>query len=135
MTVPERRIKGLGEIALRVTNLDTMQKFYGDVIGLELMKRFEHSAFFRIAIGYRGHTQILALFVRSTQPSGRSTLDHLAFEIDLADLYAEKKRFEQLGLHVAMAEHEWVRWRSLYVTDPEGNRVEMVCYDDHMERS
>jgi catechol-2,3-dioxygenase len=23
-----------------------------------------------------------------------------------------------------------VHWRSLYVADPEGNQVELVCYDD-----
>ena len=30
-------VRGLGEIALRVNNLDTMQKFYEEVIGLPLM--------------------------------------------------------------------------------------------------
>jgi hypothetical protein len=30
---------------------------------------------------------------------------------------------------VTAAEHAWVRWRSLYVDDPEGNTVEWVCYD------
>jgi catechol-2,3-dioxygenase len=29
-----------------------------------------------------------------------------------------------------VAEHPWVRWRSLYVHDPEGNLVELVCYDE-----
>jgi len=37
---------------------------------------------------------------------------------------------EQHGLQVDSAEHAWVHWRSLYVNDPEGNRVEFVCYDD-----
>jgi RNA polymerase sigma-70 factor, ECF subfamily len=36
---------------------------------------------------------------------------------------------EELGLEVETAEHPWVHWRSLYVTDPEGNQVELVCYD------
>ena len=36
---------------------------------------------------------------------------------------------EALGLQVETAEDTWVRWRSLYVTDPEGNQVELVCYD------
>jgi catechol 2,3-dioxygenase len=34
-----------------------------------------------------------------------------------------------LGLQVETAEHAWVHWRSLYVSDPEGNQVELVCYD------
>ncbi len=40
-------IKGLGEIALRVDDLETMQKFYEEVIGLKLMKRFPQSVFLK----------------------------------------------------------------------------------------
>ena len=128
-------IRGLGEIALRVNNLDAMQKFYEDVIGLPLMKRFPTCAFFKIADGYAGHTQVLALFDRSGDPDYRgpdaasSTIDHIAFEVALADFAGEKKRLEALGLHVETAEHAWVHWRSLYVADPEGNQVELVCFD------
>ena len=128
-------VHGLGEIALRVENLDAMQKFYADVIGLPLVTRFQNSAFFKIAEGYGGHTQVLALFDRSESPGYRrtdaatSTIDHIAFEISHADFEGEKKRLEGLGLRVETAEHAWVHWRSLYVADPEGNQVELVCYD------
>ena len=129
-------VRGLGEIALRVNNLDAMQEFYAKVIGLRLMTRFPNCAFFEIAGGYGGHTQVLALFDRSQSPgyrgidSATSTIDHIAFEIPLADFAEERKRLEALGLRVETTEHPWVHWRSLYVTDPEGNQVELVCYDD-----
>ncbi len=132
----QRAVKGLGEIALRVTDLEAMQRFYEEVIGLELMRRFPNATFFKIAVGYDGHTQILALFDRSQQADYRglapekSTVDHFAFAIQLADFDSEKKRLEQLGLEVKTAEHAWVHWRSLYVNDPEGNTVELVCYDE-----
>jgi catechol-2,3-dioxygenase len=128
-------VRGLGEIALRVNNLDAMQKFYEEAIGLPLMARDSSCAFFKIADGYGGHTQVLALFDRSEKPGYRgtdaatSTIDHIAFEIALADFASEKKRLETLGLRVETAEHAWVHWRSLYVTDPEGNLVELVCFD------
>jgi catechol-2,3-dioxygenase len=69
---------GLGEIALRVNNLDTMQEFYEEVIGLPLMTRVPNCAFFKIADGYGGHSQVLALFDRA-QTSGvsRNRRDHL----------------------------------------------------------
>jgi catechol 2,3-dioxygenase len=130
-----RPIKGLGEIALRVNDLDAMQRFYQDVIQLELMKRSENAVFFRIAEGYGGHTQVLVLFDRSQQPGyaglnpTTTTVDHIAFEIDLADFESQKQRLEQLGVAVCTAQHAWVHWRSLYVTDPEGHTVELVCYD------
>jgi catechol 2,3-dioxygenase len=131
----ERRIKGLGEIALRVNDLDAMQRFYEQVIGLELLRRFENAVFFKLAAGFGGHTQVLALFDRSAHPGysgldpARTTVDHIAFEIERADFDAELRRLQDLGLTVETAEHAWVHWRSLYVDDPEGNTVELVCYD------
>jgi catechol-2,3-dioxygenase len=128
-------VRGLGEIAFRVNNLDAMQQFYEHVIGLPLMTRFPSVAFFKIADGYGGHTQVLALFDRSESPGYRGTdaatssIDHIAFEIPLADFADERKRLEALGLQVETAEHTWVHWRSLYVRDPEGNQVELVAYD------
>jgi catechol 2,3-dioxygenase len=136
MVSRERPIKALGKIALRVRNLDVMQRFYEEVVGLELMRRFGNAAFFKIAEGYGGHTQVLALFDRSSQPGYRgldpdtSTVDHIAFEIDLADWQSERQRLERLGLAVTTADHAWVHWRSIYVHDPEGNLVEWVCYDE-----
>lgn len=121
---------------MRVENLESMQEFYEKVIGLELMKRFDDSAFFRIADGVEGHTQILALFDRSKNEgyerpdAKKSTIDHIAFGISKADYESEKKRLEDLGLEVRTAEHKWTHWRSLYVSDPEGNNVELVCYDE-----
>jgi catechol-2,3-dioxygenase len=113
-----------------------MQRFYEEIVGLELMRRTDNAIFFKIAEGYGGHTQVLALFDRSSSPgyrglnSSTSTVDHFAFEIRLADYESEKARLESLGLSVTTAEHAWVHWRSLYVTDPEGNEVEWVCYDE-----
>ena len=123
-------VRALGEIALRVADLDAMQAFYQEVIGLELMRRFPESAFFKIAEGYAGHTQILALFDRSRQAgysgveAAKSTVDHLAFTIALADFESERRRLEALGQSVTTTTHGWVKWRSLYVRDPEGNTVE-----------
>lgn len=129
-------VRGLGEIALRVNNLDAMQRFYEEIIRLPLMTRVPNCAFFKIADGYGGHTQVLALFDRSNSPgysapdAPTSTIDHIAFEIPLADFESELNRLRALGLEVETAEHAWVHWRSLYLTDPEGNQVELVCYDE-----
>lgn len=131
----EGKIKALGEVALRVNDLERMQEFYEKVMGLELLRRFPKMAFFKIAEGYAGHTQILALFDRKDEAgytgvsAAQTTVDHIAFNIELGDYEAEKRRLEGLGLKVRTAEHEWVHWRSMYVFDPEGNQVELVCYD------
>ena len=130
-----RVIKALGEIALRVQDLEEMQKFYAEVVGLEFLQRFPQAAFFRIAEGFGGHTQILALFDRSANGDyqgiqiEKSTIDHIAFTIALEDFESEKQRLENLGCSVWTTTHAWVHWRSLYFNDPEGNLVEFVCYD------
>jgi catechol 2,3-dioxygenase-like lactoylglutathione lyase family enzyme len=123
-------VRALGEVALRVNDLDRSQAFYANVIGLELMRRFEHAVFFRISDGYAGHTTVLALFKRETSvEQARSTVDHLAFTIALEDYEPEKARLEATGLHVTTTTHGWVSWRSIYVEDPDGNTVELVCFD------
>lgn len=136
-----RPIKALGEVVLRVRNLDTMQEFYEKVVGLELLERYENAmAFFRIAPDHEGHIPTLALFDqfgeadhRSRHYTGldpeKSPLHHIAFTISASDYEAEKERLRNLGLDVETGEHTWVHYRSLYITDPEGNVVEFVCYD------
>lgn len=134
------KIKSLGEIALRVSNLDAMVEFYESVVQLPLLRRSDKFAFFRIAEGHEGHTQVLALFDRrgndgyiAPAPS-TTTVDHLAFNISLSDFGSEKERLERLGISVTVADHGWVQWRSLYLVDPEGNTVEFVCFDEAIKK-
>jgi catechol-2,3-dioxygenase len=100
------------------------------VLGFEVLGEFPRAAFLKIAEGYGNHTQVLGLFDRSI-PVGveHTTVDHIAFTIALHDYDSEKKRLEALGLNVKVKKHEWVKWRSLYFHDPEGNQVELVCHD------
>ncbi len=123
-------VRSLGEIALRVNNLQQMLRFYQDVLGLEVLGGFSNAALLKVADGYGGHTQVLGLFDRSV-PVGaeHTTVDHIAFTIALEDYESERGRLEALGLNVEVNEHEWVKWRSLYFHDPEGNEIELVCFD------
>ena len=63
----QRVITGLGEVGLRVADLEQMIAFYESVVGLELWQRFEGGAFFRIAEGFEGHTRVLGLFDRQAR--------------------------------------------------------------------
>lgn len=135
-----RRVKGLGEVSISVRDLDAMQKFYEEVIGLEVLRREESFVFFKVAEGYGGHTQNLALF-DSTERSflenkspgidpEATTLHHIALNVALEDFESERMRLEGLGLKVNATTHEWLHVRSLYFADPEGNTLEFVCYDE-----
>jgi catechol-2,3-dioxygenase len=126
-------IKSLGEVALRVNDLQRMKCFYQEVLGLDMLGEFEKAALLKIADGYGGHTQVLGLFDRSVPVDpGRTTVDHIAFTIALRDYDSERRRLESLGLQVEVEHHDWVKWRSLYFLDPEGNQIELVCYDESL---
>ncbi len=139
MNDSDRHIKGLGEVSIRVKDLDAMHEFYEEVVGLEVLRREESFVFFKIAEGYGGHTQNLALFDASNtiflEPkslqlsSDQSTLHHIALNIALEDFESEKKRLEGLGVKVNATLHEWLHVRSMYFSDPEGNLLEFVAYD------
>jgi len=140
MNTSNRRSKGLGEVSIRVKDLDAMLKFYEEVVGLEVLRRDESFVFFKIAEGYGGHSQNLALFdatnrmfleSKSLELSlEQTTLHHIALNISLEDYETEKRRLEGLGLKVQATEHAWLHVRSLYFADPEGNLLEFVCYDE-----
>lgn len=138
MNKSDRRVKGIGEVSLRVKDLDTMVRFYADVIGLEVLRREEDYVFFRVAEGYGGHSQNLALFdatvpIRTKSPQispEETTLHHIALNVALEDFESEKTRLEGLGIDVDATVHEWLHVRSMYFSDPEGNVLEFVAYDE-----
>ena len=113
-------------------------------------RREESFVFFKVAEGYGGHTQNLALFDASNHTffetksqqlsSDQATLHHIALNISLEDFESEKMRLEGLGLKVDATTHEWFHvWRhgATVLPHPErcpepvegGNLLEFACYD------
>ena len=128
MNKSDHRVKGLGEVSIHVRDLDAMCKFYEEVVGLEVLptggcaRRDESFVFFKVAEGYGGHTQNLALFEASNTMfldnkvvqlnSQETTLHHIALNVALEDFESEKTRLEGLGLKVTATVHEWLHvWR------------------------
>ena len=81
-----------------------MHRFYEEVLGLEVLRRDESFAFFKIADGHGGHTQNLALFDATNRmfletksehlSPDQTTLHHIALNILLSDCESEKRRLE-----------------------------------------
>lgn len=132
---------GVGEVVVRVADLDRSIGFYRDVLGLELIRVLHGAiAFMRVADGVQGHTQIIGLFCRDW-PASRagkawdgcqpalSTLHHFAIEISVADYERVLNYLTEQELVPNTAIHAWIGWRSIYISNPDDNTVEFVCYD------
>ncbi len=132
---------GVGEVVVRVADLRRSIAFYRDVLGFRLIRVLHDAiAFMRVADGVEGHTQIIGLFSRDW-PSNRegktwdgsdprlSTLHHFAIEISLGAHDRVLDYLTRRELNPNTQIHPWIGWRSIYVSDPDENTVEFVCYD------
>ncbi len=137
------KIKSLGEIILRVNDIKLMTDFYQNSLGLELIKDVDNYKFFKIAEGYGGHYQVLALFAK-TNPnafdevlgsidSNNSSLHHYALEIDKNDYNYIIKQLKNQHIVFKTEVFEWVKWKSIFIKDPEENIIEFVCYDNEIQ--
>lgn len=132
-------IRGLGEVNLWVKDVDGMRRFYVDFLGLTPIHESKRHIFLKVADGYEGHPQIVALFdsrfegVNVKPDVRRTTLNHVAFEIPLRSYESEKKRLKKLGLHISEELHREAHWRSIYFHDPDGNQVELVAFDKNLK--
>lgn len=131
MSPPPFTARDLGEVAIRCRDLSAMTEFYRDLIGLEVIAGAyaPHIVFLRVAPGFGGHTQVVALFrdegAVASGPAG--SLHHLALTVAHAELPGALDWFRAQGLVPTTAHHAWVGWDSVYVKDPEGNTVELVA--------
>ncbi len=125
------KIKGLAEIVLNVhdTNLDKTVAFYKETLGLEEIAR-PGPIFLKAGNPAINIPQLLVLmplpptsaFFMRPRP-----LHHLAFEIAAEDFEGEEQRLKGLGYELRYGEHPVFNVRTLYLDDPEGNEVELIC--------
>jgi len=138
VTGPRKRF---GELVLRSTNTKALVDFYRDIIGLEPYAKLGSATFLKVDDDFEGHPQLLAIFKQSHEFSGPQdiqaevadarvgTLHHFAFVLERHDFDSERDRLQNLGVELEFAEHPQFGWRSIYMYDPDGNSVELVCYD------
>ncbi|MEM6616893.1 MAG: VOC family protein [Pseudomonadota bacterium] len=149
--MPERgfSVRALGEIAIRTSNLSAMIKFYRDVVGLQPLTGNTSSdiVFFGLGESYGGHHAVLALFDAQAgredlhprgQPvrgGGNSTLHHIALSVAFDDQDAITAWYDRNNITYRVEYFDWIGWRGIFTTDPDGNTLELVAADpDHRAR-
>jgi catechol 2,3-dioxygenase-like lactoylglutathione lyase family enzyme len=131
VTVPTR-IRGLAEIVLWTHDMAKALAFYRETLGLEQISPPERPSpvFLKAGEPAVGVPQMLVLvqLPADAGPFQRPrTLHHLALEVAPEEFDAEKARLESLGFAVRTGQHPVIPSRTLYVDDPDGNEVELIC--------
>ena len=133
--------KHLGELVIRSENPERLVEFYLQVIGLEIFASFGKATFMKVADDLEGHPQLLAVFDKRHEysgpqniqagkaDSGSGTLHHFAFALGKEEFDREQDRLRTMGVPFELGEHPAFGWRSVYMHDPDGNSVELVCFD------
>lgn len=150
-------ITGVAEIVLSVADLPKMRAFYVEVMGFPVHSEACHDVgseatvggeptitFLTIRetetpLGRGGHPELLALidyrrhvFAKARlvgHDVSRSTLNHLAFEIPPESYGEHLERLEGLGLAPQTSEFPGMSARAMFIKDPEGNSIELMCHD------
>jgi catechol 2,3-dioxygenase len=122
------KIKSLGHVVLRVTDLGRAERFYGGLLGLPVCAHMNDGGF-KMAFFSLGNHHDFALMEVSGEGSSRSEsavgLHHVAFNIGttLDELRAAKAKLDAAGVATHPIDHEVSK--SLYFADPDGNGVEV----------
>jgi len=126
------RVREVLETCLYASDLEAAERFYADVLGLEVLARVAgRHVFFRLGRGVflvfdPDATSVAAAHGVTVPTHGARGPGHAAFAVPEAALDGWRARLAGLGVAVE-AEVEWPRGgRSLYVRDPANNSVELA---------
>ena len=118
-------LKRLQHLVLWVADVERSVRFYRDLLGFEVTKRYPNAAFLKIAGSADDHN--LGLFEQSgvSAPDERvARMYHSAWEVsDITDLVHARERLAAAGALVGSSDHGVSL--SLYAVDPDGLEFEI----------
>lgn len=115
-------IRGLYEIAIRVKELERAERFYREVLGLEVGLRDESRRWLFLRAG--GGAGMIVLQEDKTE----WPIQHLAFTINAADIERAAGLLRDRGVEIDGPHyHEWMPATSIYFSDPDGHDLELCA--------
>ena len=122
-------IKGLDHVVLRVADLDRAIRFYCEVLGCHEERRVESIDLVQLRAGAALIDLVLAEGTPDPGPvSGRANMDHFALRIEPFDEASLRAHLESHGVEAGEVATRYGAegdGPSLYITDPDGNTVEL----------
>ncbi len=123
--------KALDHVGLKVTDLDRSLRFYCDGLGLELLRRSDKGGNGIASAVLRIGDQEMNLFsdpdfVSSPASDDPPGLDHFCLEVESATIDELLAALTQVGIAVAKKPVKRSDGTSLFVSDPDGCRVELI---------
>jgi catechol-2,3-dioxygenase len=124
-------ISGIAEIVLWTRDKEKAVAFYRDLLGLEVISPPElPNVFLKAGEGAAGIPQMIVIVPMPPEiadlPRGHQ-LHHLAFELP-ADLFdAQEQALSTAGYAPRGGTHPLLSSRTIYIDDPDGNEVELIC--------
>jgi catechol 2,3-dioxygenase-like lactoylglutathione lyase family enzyme len=118
-------IKHIDHVVLRVTNLQAMMDFYIDVLGCSLEKIQEEIGLYQLRAG---SSLIDFVVAESTTGNEGRNLDHFCLRIDPFNSDEIRQHLRTKGIEAGNVESRYGAdgtGPSIYLTDPEGNVVEL----------
>jgi len=125
------QIDGLAEVVLNVHDASRAVAFYGGLLGLERLTPESQPGpiFFQAGQATDRVPSLLVLvpLTPGTQDfQDPRTLHHLALTIPAAAFDAARATLTSAGIEVRDGKHPVLAVRTMYVTDPDGNEVELI---------
>jgi catechol-2,3-dioxygenase len=125
-------VRGVAEIVLAVHDLDRAVAFYRDVLGLRPIPAGPGVKPVFLAAGADAapipQMVVLVQLAEGTPAfTPPRTLHHLALEVAPEQFDAEAERLTALGYTLRTGRHPVLPSRTMYLDDPEGNEVELIC--------
>ncbi|HEU4793497.1 MAG TPA: VOC family protein [Nitrolancea sp.] len=125
-------IRGISEIVLNVHDRQKSLNFYRDVFGLPVISPpdFPGPSFLQAGPGQVGIPQMIVLVPLPPDTASFTpprTLHHLALEVAPEDFDAVGDHLHALGYETRSGRHPVIPSRTMYVNDPDGNEVEIIC--------
>ena len=117
----------VGHLVLNVRDQETSTKFYTEILGFEVSINREGFGTF-LTCGKIHHD--IALFQAAPDAApvtpGGLGLNHMALQVENFDVLTEfYNKLQKLGVELRTTDHSMTK--SIYITDPDGNGIELFC--------